>query len=258
MFFARGRGEHVGRRALGDLRRQRRAGAEAESLTVTPGLAASNCLAQRRERLGERRGREHRHRPGDCGALGVAADADGAVSVDLPRAGRATRGRDGGRRDGDEAADGTSAAGQGGLLQGWDVQPEASARPGISTTTFVALTAATASTAGLEPELVGGLPAHQRDEAVRSGLDLDLGHHCVPDDSRDQAADPVTRRFAHDRGLPQALFAAVELLAEAGEHRTIDGPTAAFGRRRKPAGIGPAADGVVADPQQIRGFPYPK
>jgi hypothetical protein len=37
---------------------------------------------------------------------------------------------------------------------------------------------------GLEPELVRGLPAHQRDNAKRSGLNLDLRHNGVAHDSR--------------------------------------------------------------------------
>ena len=60
---------------------------------------------------------------------------------------------------------------------------------GISTETLVALTAATASMPGLQPELVGGLPAEKRHEPVRPGLDLHLRHHGVTDDTGHQPAN---------------------------------------------------------------------
>ena len=56
--------------------------------------------------------------------------------------------------------------------------------PGVSTTTFVDLITATASDAGLQPELADRLAGHQRDHPVRAALQLDLGHHPVGDHRR--------------------------------------------------------------------------
>ena len=50
---------------------------------------------------------------------------------------------------------------------------------GSSMVTMVALALADGEHAGLEAELVGRLPAHQRHDAERAGLQVDLRHHAV-------------------------------------------------------------------------------
>ena len=49
-----------------------------------------------------------------------------------------------------------------------------------------------------QAQLVDGLAAQQRDEPVRAGLDLDLGHDGVPHDAGDQAGEPVAHGLRDD------------------------------------------------------------
>src|SRR3954462_2492922 len=98
--------------------------------------------------------------------------------------------------------------------------------------------------AGLQPEVVGGLAAHQRDEAVRPRLDLHLRHHTVTYDVGDDAAHPVARGGQRRVGLG----------GRADEGRQVgpgDDPVAvlvAFGGQ--PPGVDPPPDGVGADVEQ--------
>ena len=63
---------------------------------------------------------------------------------------------------------------------------------GVSMTTWVDFTTGHTQRAGLQGELAGGLGTHQRDHAVWPALDLDLGHHSVRDDVRDQPDELIT------------------------------------------------------------------
>lgn len=107
---------------------------------------------------------------------------------------------------------------------------------------------------GLKPELVRGLPAHQRDNAKRSGLNLDLRHNGVAYDSRYQAAHAVSSRFADHRLRALHLAAGGQLFGEAREHCTFDGPAATFGDGGEAACIRPPPKRVIADAQQLGRF----
>jgi hypothetical protein len=60
---------------------------------------------------------------------------------------------------------------------------------------------ATATEPTSRPEFVDRLPAHQRHQPVRPGLDVDLRHHGVLDDVGDDPAQPVA-----GRGMLRALL----------------------------------------------------
>src|SRR5829696_8375734 len=102
---------------------------------------------------------------------------------------------------------------------------------------------------GGELELVGRLPGHQRHHPVGAGLELDLGHDLVFDHAGDDALEPVAGRLGdHLVVLGQVPQAGHEL----GQGGPVDHPLAALGAGRpQPAGVGPAAHGVDADPQQL-------
>src|SRR6266496_6052052 len=108
---------------------------------------------------------------------------------------------------------------------------------------------------GLETEFVGGFPAQQRHEPVRPRLDLDLSHHGVAHDAADQAAEPVAYRMGdHGPALP-VIPRFGKLLHEAGERYPVNGqPPRGVGDRPYPARVGPAAEGVATDPDEVGGF----
>jgi hypothetical protein len=109
---------------------------------------------------------------------------------------------------------------------------------------------------GLQPQLVGGLPAHQRDDPEGPGLDVDLGHDPVPLDPGHQAGEPVSGRRAD--GRPR-LGGVAQLLGQAGEVRAVDQPVApARPGGLQPTVVGPTAHGVDAHAQQACGFSHPK
>src|SRR5690606_37872165 len=107
---------------------------------------------------------------------------------------------------------------------------------------------------GFEPELVGGLPAHQGDHPVRTGLALHLRHHPAPEHRGDQAAQPVAGGgavagrvvvvAAQERGQVGALDEAVPVgVALGGQPPGVD---------PAPRGIGahPGERGHLADPER--------
>ena len=162
------------------------------NVTCVPGWSASNVLPERRERLGQRRGRQHRRRspvtspPTTVAGSTRRSSSAPALTHRTPASGEHGQERaDGQRRTG--ASDGHQRALRdldddvGGLHRG-DGQD-----------------------ARLEPELVGGLPAHQRHDPERPGLDLDLGHHRVPGDPGDDAAQPVAGRLRDHRARVGAV-----------------------------------------------------
>ena len=81
---------------------------------------------------------------------------------------------------------------------------------------------AIARTPGSRPELVGGLPAHQGHDPVRSALDLDLRHHGVAHDASDQADEAVARRGGDDRPGLGVVTALGDLLGEPGQVDPVD------------------------------------
>src|SRR5215207_949446 len=100
-----------------------------------------------------------------------------------------------------------------------------------------------------ELELVGGLPGHQRHHPVGAGLELDLGHDLVLDDPGDDPLEPVAGRLGdHLVTVGQMPVAAHEL----GQGGPVDHPLAPLGPPgTQAAGVGPAADRVHADPEQL-------
>src|SRR5215203_3540989 len=100
-----------------------------------------------------------------------------------------------------------------------------------------------------ELELVGSLPGHQRHHPVGAGLELDLGHDLVLDDPSDDPLEPVAGRLGdHLVTVGQMPVAAHEL----GQCGPVDHPLPALGPPgAQPTGVGPAADGVGADPEQL-------
>src|SRR5215211_2751167 len=103
---------------------------------------------------------------------------------------------------------------------------------------------------GSQGQLVGRLPGHQRHHPVGAGLELHLGHDLVLDDPGDDPLEPVTGRLGdHLVPLRQMPVAAHEL----GQGGPVDHPLAPLGPPgAQPAGVGPAAHGVDADPEQLR------
>src|SRR5699024_5704924 len=123
----------------------------------------------------------------------------------------------------------------------------------------------------LESELADGLRGDEGDHPVRAALDLDLRHHRVGADSRDQAPEAVSG--AHGAvavacALPPALALALALgvavaagargrprlgavLGHASELGTVDRPAAGVVRvRGEGAAVDPAWHGVVTDPEE--------
>jgi hypothetical protein len=94
---------------------------------------------------------------------------------------------------------------------------------------------------------------------VRPGLDLYLGHHGVTDDTGDQAAEPVPRRVGHHRPALSLVGRVGQLLRKRGERHPVHGvPPGGIGDHLDPSAIGPAAQGVIADPEQAGSFLDPE
>ena len=86
---------------------------------------------------------------------------------------------------------------------------------------------------------------------VRPGLDVDLRHHLVAHDPRDQADEPVAGGGLDDRPGLVVLTRAGQLLGETGEVGAVDDLGGSFGRGGQPARSAQAAYGVVAHAQQL-------
>jgi hypothetical protein len=116
--------------------------------------------------------------------------------------------------------------------------------------TVVAFTTAMATELGLEAQLADGLAAHQRDDAVRSALQLDLGHDPVRRDLGDDAHQAVARRATH---LGRVGGQHGVLPGERGEREAVD--HAAPGvvlHALEQSEVDPATDGVVAHAEERR------
>ena len=123
---------------------------------------------------------------------------------------------------------------------------------GVSTMTVVALTTATASDPTSSPSSRDGFAAHQRDHPVRAALDLHLSHHLVGDHRGDQPDELIAGRTTHPGRIGDRVGVT---LREGGQLGAVhDGAPGRVPRRRQRAGIHPAPDGVVADPEQPGGL----
>ena len=108
--------------------------------------------------------------------------------------------------------------------------------------------------AGSQLQLVCGLSRHERDDAMRPGLDLDLGRDLVLHHARDDARKAVARRLTDDGCRLRRVG---QLQRELGQRRPVDQPLpAARTTRPQPPGLGPAPHRVHADPQQLGGLPH--
>lgn len=86
---------------------------------------------------------------------------------------------------------------------------------------------------------------------MRPGLDLDLSHHGVADDPADQASEPVAHRVGHHYPVLALVGGLSQLLGEFGERHSVHGePAGVSSGHLDAACLGPAAQGVIADPQQ--------
>lgn len=113
--------------------------------------------------------------------------------------------------------------------------------------------------AGFLTEPAGGLGAHQRHHPERPGLHLYLRHHAVFDHSGDQSGEPVTGGLAHDRAGAEPAGQHGLLAGDPGEFGALDDPpTGVVDAGLQPAGIGPTAHRVVADPEQPGRLSQPK
>src|SRR5262245_32461715 len=100
-----------------------------------------------------------------------------------------------------------------------------------------------------QPELVGGLPGHQRHHAVGAGLQLHLGHDLVLDDPGDDPLEAVAGRLGDHL---VALGGVAQAGHELGQGGAVDHPLAALGApRAEAAGVRPAPGGVDADSEQV-------
>src|SRR5436190_11038782 len=110
--------------------------------------------------------------------------------------------------------------------------------------------------ADLEGELVDRLGAHERDDPVRPGLDLDLRHDRVPADIGDEADEPVARRAPY-AGLVGCRTRILD--GDPGEAGAVDDdPTGRVLRRRQPTRSDPPADRVVARREEVSSLADPK
>jgi hypothetical protein len=111
----------------------------------------------------------------------------------------------------------------------------------------------------LQAEVVGRLAAEQGYEPVRPGLDFDLSHHGVADNPGDQAAEPVARGVGHHGLACGAVRRLGQFLGKPGQRHPINGePPRGIGDRFDPPILGPAPQGVSADPEQAGRFPDPE
>src|SRR4249920_2701865 len=91
------------------------------------------------------------------------------------------------------------------------------------------------------------------------GLNLHLRHDRVPHDARDQPGESVAHGLRNDNlaGKPSARFS--DFLSKSSELGPVDHlPTRDVGARRDPPTLGPAADGVVAHPEELGGLLDPE
>src|SRR5215475_14842766 len=94
---------------------------------------------------------------------------------------------------------------------------------------------------------------------MRPGLDLHLGHDGVAEHPADQAAEPVPDRVADHRPVIGGVVRLGQLARKPGQLGPVDGqPPGGVGGRLDPAPIGPAAQGVIADPDQVSRLPDPE
>ena len=147
-------------------------------VTVTPGCAASNCSSVVNDSCSEAAAKTF--------TVPVRAVVEAVAACGPGRHGRRGAAAPGG---GDRRADDQDG-------RHGDARPRD--RSGSSMTTLVDLTAAMARTPGSSWSS-SAASAHQRHDAVRAGLDLDLSHDCVPDDPGDQPDEPVPGRLRADR-----------------------------------------------------------
>ena len=221
-----GRGEDVGGRAVDDLLGEvGRPGVV--QLDVDARVGGLELLLQRGERLGQRGGGEDRER---ARLRGRAADRCRAGGLRPPAAARQQQ---------SEARDGQDTGSH-------------EIPPGVSTTTFVDLITATASTPGSSPSSRDGLAAHQRDHPVRTALHLDLRHHLVGDHLGDQADEAVAGGPADARRVGGGVRVPA---GELGQRGAVDDlAVRRVGLHGKRAGVDPPPDGVVADAEQPGGL----
>ena len=114
--------------------------------------------------------------------------------------------------------------------------------------TFVALTVAVGGGAGRQAELVDRLGRDERHQPVRAGLDLHLRDHVAAYDAGDDARERCCGRTARSpRRRPGSPATSTASAARSAPSTTADAVDRAGG---EPAGVGPAPQGVVADPEQ--------
>jgi hypothetical protein len=83
---------------------------------------------------------------------------------------------------------------------------------------------------------------------VRPGLDLDLSHHGVADNTADQAAEPVARRVGDDHPVLPLVSILGQLPGQLSQRHSVHSePARISGGHFDPARLGPAAQGVIAD-----------
>ena len=118
--------------------------------------------------------------------------------------------------------------------------------------TWVDLMLATATEPTSRPSSSTASARHERDDAERPGLQLDLGHHPVLQDAGDDAAHPVAGGLVGDaaHGCGRG-----DLLGDGGEVGACDDhPSSGVPVAGQPAGVDHSADRVVGDPQQGGGL----
>src|SRR5664279_4571173 len=108
--------------------------------------------------------------------------------------------------------------------------------------------------AGFESQFPDRLAAHQRDHRVGAALQLHLRHDAVHDHLGDQADETVPSGPAYSRRV--RCRGGRMLPREFGQDNPIDDlAPGVVPARRQGSGVDPAADGVVADTQQLGDLP---
>src|ERR1700682_5990546 len=107
---------------------------------------------------------------------------------------------------------------------------------------------------GLELQLIDRLSGEERDQAVRSGLDLDLRGDSVLDHARDDAGKPVARRL-RDEDLG---FGSPTWFGQACKGCAVDQPLSTRASCcGQPAVVDHAPHRVWADPEHLGGLTQP-
>src|SRR6478752_727005 len=107
--------------------------------------------------------------------------------------------------------------------------------------------------------VVDRLAAHEGDDTVRAGLDLDLRHDGVANHPGDQPDEPVPCGLRPDQPERRLVTGGGEGLGERGQLGSRDDvPAPCIRCRGQPTSVDPPSNGVVAHPEEVGSFSNPE